>query len=285
MADLNQGASIEAEREFEAWWESEGQYIRAGGGDYEKCFAYGAWNRRTPAAAAGAMELPPLPEGCKAYEYTGTTIVYGAEEVREVQRAAITADRAQQAGAAAPITYTVDGVTMSPLEYIAYLHDQLAAKGQGVPVAWAYWMPDHPHDLRHMHVTTDLRYRTLNHRPLVFGDALAAPASAQPADPHCKWPTCQSEEVQRQVADQVHRELYSGAQPDQRESAAEEGCTQPMLEAAMKVAVASGLIAKYADGESYLRNWDGMKACVNAALAAAPTSPAAQPTNNKGESA
>jgi hypothetical protein len=58
-----------------------------------------------------------------------------------------------------------------------------------------------------------------------------------------------------------------------------------MLEAAMKVAVASGLIAKYADGESYLRNWDGMKACVNAALAAAPTSPAAQPTNNKGESA
>lgn len=52
-----QGASIEAEREFEAWWDKEGQYIRAGGGDYEKCFAYGAWNaRRTP---AGAGELPP----------------------------------------------------------------------------------------------------------------------------------------------------------------------------------------------------------------------------------
>lgn len=43
---------------------------------------------------------------------------------------------------------------------------------------------------------------------------LAAPASAQPADACCKWPTCQSEEVQQQVADQAYRELYSGAQHD-----------------------------------------------------------------------
>lgn len=28
---------------FEKWWESEGQYHRAGGGDYEKTFAYHAW--------------------------------------------------------------------------------------------------------------------------------------------------------------------------------------------------------------------------------------------------
>ena len=28
---------------FEEWWESEGQYNRAGGGDYEKTFAYYAW--------------------------------------------------------------------------------------------------------------------------------------------------------------------------------------------------------------------------------------------------
>ena len=28
---------------FEAWWESDGQYLRAGGGDYEKTFAYHAW--------------------------------------------------------------------------------------------------------------------------------------------------------------------------------------------------------------------------------------------------
>ena len=28
---------------FEAWWEEHGQYGRAGGGEYEKTFAYNAW--------------------------------------------------------------------------------------------------------------------------------------------------------------------------------------------------------------------------------------------------
>lgn len=28
---------------FEAWWKDQGQYSRAGGGDYEKTFAYNAW--------------------------------------------------------------------------------------------------------------------------------------------------------------------------------------------------------------------------------------------------
>ena len=28
---------------FEAWWKRHGEFIRAGGGDYEKCFAWGAW--------------------------------------------------------------------------------------------------------------------------------------------------------------------------------------------------------------------------------------------------
>lgn len=36
--------NTEQERaEFEAWWEKEGQYCRAGGGDYEKTFAYRAY--------------------------------------------------------------------------------------------------------------------------------------------------------------------------------------------------------------------------------------------------
>lgn len=29
--------------DFEAWWKKEGQYCRAGGGDYEKTFAYRAY--------------------------------------------------------------------------------------------------------------------------------------------------------------------------------------------------------------------------------------------------
>lgn len=44
----------------------------------------------TPAAAAPkAVELPPLPEGYKAYEYTATSIVFGAEQMQSYARAAV----------------------------------------------------------------------------------------------------------------------------------------------------------------------------------------------------
>ena len=39
---------------FEAWWEREGQFCRAGGGDYEKTFAFSAWNARATQASAPA---------------------------------------------------------------------------------------------------------------------------------------------------------------------------------------------------------------------------------------
>lgn len=45
--------------------------------------------------------------------------------------------------------------------------------------------------------------------------------------------------------------------------------TQEMLNAAMKTAVQAGMIPSHADEETYLRNWDGMKAALRAALAAA----------------
>jgi hypothetical protein len=44
------------ERDFEAWWENHGQYCRAGGGQYEKTFAYHAYEAALasrPAPAAG----------------------------------------------------------------------------------------------------------------------------------------------------------------------------------------------------------------------------------------
>lgn len=48
-------------------------------------------------------------------------------------------------------------------------------------------------------------------------------------------------------------------------------CTEEMLEAAVKKAVQVGLLPKYADGEQqYLRNWNNMRAVVEAALAVAP---------------
>lgn len=53
------------ERDFEAWWENHGQYCRAGGGQYEKTFAYHAYEAALasrPAPAAGdardAITLP-----------------------------------------------------------------------------------------------------------------------------------------------------------------------------------------------------------------------------------
>lgn len=41
---------------FEAWWESDGQYCRAGGGDYEKTFAYRAYEN----AIAETARLNPI---------------------------------------------------------------------------------------------------------------------------------------------------------------------------------------------------------------------------------
>jgi hypothetical protein len=53
--------SDQAEGEdFEAWWKREGQFVRAGGGDYEKCFAYAAWNYAHP--------KPPQPDSNELVE-------------------------------------------------------------------------------------------------------------------------------------------------------------------------------------------------------------------------
>lgn len=50
-------------REFEAWWESDGKYCRAGGGDYERTFAYEAWQ-----AASAALAQQPAPAAPAAQE-------------------------------------------------------------------------------------------------------------------------------------------------------------------------------------------------------------------------
>lgn len=39
------------EAPFEAWWETQGQYLRAGGGQYEKTFAWHAWCAAAPQPA------------------------------------------------------------------------------------------------------------------------------------------------------------------------------------------------------------------------------------------
>ena len=44
--------------------------------------------------------------------------------------------------------------------------------------------------------------------------------------------------------------------------------TQEMLNAAMKKAVELGVFPKHAGADDYLKHWDAMKACLEAALAA-----------------
>lgn len=85
----------EAAGDFDAWWEREGQYIRAGGGQYEKSFAYGAWTAsRTQPAYASADGLPPLPTP-QAYEPNGREpTAYKAEQVRQAQRDVVASLRA-----------------------------------------------------------------------------------------------------------------------------------------------------------------------------------------------
>ena len=42
---------------FEAWWEAHGQFCRAGGGDYEKTFAYRAFEYAETSATKRHAEL------------------------------------------------------------------------------------------------------------------------------------------------------------------------------------------------------------------------------------
>lgn len=83
--------------EFEQWWEKEGQFCRAGGGPYEKTFAFrgfeNAWNRRAPAQQGvdawgvvldGRIVFASISEseakdtaGCTAGHTTIRPLVYG----------------------------------------------------------------------------------------------------------------------------------------------------------------------------------------------------------------
>lgn len=49
-------SSAELER-FEAWWEAHGQHCRAGGGEYEKTFAFRAWEAATKAEREACATL------------------------------------------------------------------------------------------------------------------------------------------------------------------------------------------------------------------------------------
>jgi hypothetical protein len=139
MTDQNQGASIEAasRAEFEAevreldlpadasarW--PDGRYLQE---PIESMWSGWQMARRTPAAATGDGELPPLPV---AAFHTQHGYVWLADQMRDYARAAIAADRAQrQAAFDAAVSLAGDTINARNAE-IADLRAQLAAKGQG----------------------------------------------------------------------------------------------------------------------------------------------------------
>jgi hypothetical protein len=103
---INEAAEREL-AEFETWWTDHGQYCRAGGGDYEKTFAYRSWQaaRATLPPASGdavgyveAVDLPHLiaciadgtKTAIKMYSFSseerGITVpIYSTQSAPEVQ--------------------------------------------------------------------------------------------------------------------------------------------------------------------------------------------------------
>ena len=55
---------------FEAWWQEHGQYCRAGSGEYEKTFAYRAWQAacRAPTMPEEAPVQPPTTDPLKDFQ-------------------------------------------------------------------------------------------------------------------------------------------------------------------------------------------------------------------------
>ena len=77
---------------FEAWWKREGQFLRSGGGDYEKTFAYHAWlaslSATTPPASQQAAQAVP--------EVTDAQILAAARALNKLAAEACQVDEADQ---------------------------------------------------------------------------------------------------------------------------------------------------------------------------------------------
>jgi hypothetical protein len=320
MADQNQGASIEAEREVierAIWFLESGLHTIIArdtmANELRKLLA-----RRTPAAAPGAGELPPLPKpDVRSHLDVGSGFgasAYSLALVEQIRREAIAHYQRKQAAlqeiidirqeieaGAAPNVKTWQeranelAVSGRPRGYpdtdelealkdaeIADLRAQLAAKGQGFEQWWA----DQIKANGDVPIGADYRH-------CAEKGYLAAPASAQPADPRLEafidWYLREGKRseihpnghIERTTREHVLAWLdqATGAQPDQRESAA-------VPDEVLKV---GGRMASWLHGLSRaalpFQSW----ACKCKELAldwdqvAAAPSPAAQPVAKEGD--
>lgn len=227
MSDQNQGASIEADLSKLTRWtfdggmtaevSKDGQWVR-----YKDLEVIAA--RRTPAATTGASSVKPWKARIPMQSTTQECLEAACAEIADL--------RAQLAATKENLQAAVqEAWNRMTAQHRA--EEQLAAKGQGEPVAWAAFADNGnirvwtsaPEDVRKLAESAGVELI-----PLYAG---AAPASAQPADTKLsklrEFGLKVGHEVGRWVdpdADQPDVEAivdqFLGAQPDQRESAAVE---------------------------------------------------------------
>ena len=71
---------------FDEWWQAHGQYCRAGGGEYEKTFAFRAWEAATSRCIA-IVEQQQVPVGNSAAgEMAAGWTMDALREVRDAMR-------------------------------------------------------------------------------------------------------------------------------------------------------------------------------------------------------
>ena len=71
---------------FDEWWQAHGQYCRAGGGEYEKTFAFRAWEAATSRCTA-IVEQQQVPVGNSAAgEMAAGWTMDALREVRDAMR-------------------------------------------------------------------------------------------------------------------------------------------------------------------------------------------------------
>lgn len=55
-------------QKFEQWWDAQGQYVRAGGGQYEISFAFAAWQHQAARIAELEAQVKALQESLPVLE-------------------------------------------------------------------------------------------------------------------------------------------------------------------------------------------------------------------------
>lgn len=107
---------------FEAWWAKEGQFCRAGGGDYEKTFAHSAWQ--------AASTLPEIAEPVAHLHLSRereNSMIWFTDKPKAGTEPVYTAAQVQAMGRVPP------GWQAVPVEADAAIIDALAGPGRVLP--------------------------------------------------------------------------------------------------------------------------------------------------------